>query len=279
VTASPTVHPMSTLAEWELRAHNTATLSANKIHDDEVARRFGFGGGLVPGVDVYAYLTHPPAAAWGLAWLERGTMRARFTRPVYEGDLVRVVPVEQVQDASQGPRARLELRNANGDVCATAEASLPNALAEDLDVDAWPVVDQALAPAPASPETLVPGMPFGLMRHGFHADRAGEYLDDVRETLPLYRTERVAHPGWVLRDANYVLSQNVRLGPWIHVESVTQHHRLIRDGAIVSTRAVVAAEWEHKGHRFVTLDVMVLADDAVATRVQHTAIYAPRQVQ
>ena len=60
---------------YELRAHNTATDSENKIHDDEVARRFGFSGGLVPGVDVYAYLTHLPAETWGSDWLERGTMR------------------------------------------------------------------------------------------------------------------------------------------------------------------------------------------------------------
>ena len=37
------------------------------------AQRFGFRGGLVPGVDVYAYLTHPPAAAWGRVWLEGGS--------------------------------------------------------------------------------------------------------------------------------------------------------------------------------------------------------------
>ena len=34
--------------------------SSLKIHDDATARRFGFGGGLVPGVDVYGYMTHLP---------------------------------------------------------------------------------------------------------------------------------------------------------------------------------------------------------------------------
>ena len=70
---------------YEVEAHNTATQSDNKIHDYEVASRFGFTGGLVPGVDVYAYLTHPPAEAWGRDWLERGTMRGRFHTPVYDG--------------------------------------------------------------------------------------------------------------------------------------------------------------------------------------------------
>ena len=89
----------------------------------------------------------------------------------------------------------------------------------------------------------------------------------------------MAHPGWLLRDANYVLSRNVRLGPWIHVESSAQHHRAVGDGDSVSTRAFVTREWEHKGHRFVTLDVAVIAAGELAVRISHTAIYAPRQVQ
>jgi hypothetical protein len=50
------------LAPYSVAAFNTAHDSENKIHDDATARRFGFGGGLVPGVDVYAYMTHMPVA-------------------------------------------------------------------------------------------------------------------------------------------------------------------------------------------------------------------------
>ena len=50
------------LDPYRVEAFNTAKASENKIHDDEVARRFGFGGGLVPGVDVYAYMAHLPVA-------------------------------------------------------------------------------------------------------------------------------------------------------------------------------------------------------------------------
>jgi acyl dehydratase len=269
---------MPALTEWQLQAHNTATASANKIHDDEIARRFGFGGGLVPGVDLYAYLTHPPAESWGLDWLERGTMQGRFLHPVYEGDAVRVLPVDHRED-DDGELVRLELRNDADQVCATGEATLPRRAAAAPVLDAWPEVPEVdMAPA-ASPATLAVGTQFGLDAHGFHADRAGDYLDDVRETLSIYRDERVAHPGWLLRDANYVLSRNVRLGPWIHVESATEHHRLVKDGDVVSTRARVTAEWEHKGHRFVILDVAIVAAGELASRVAHTAIYAPRQVR
>jgi len=261
---------------YEVVAFNTATQSDNKIHDDEVARKFGFTGGLVPGVDVYAYLTHLPAETWGLDWLTSGTMRGRFHSPVFDGETVTVSVVEH-SEVDGGPRVKLELRNKAGDLCAEGEASMPGAL-DAPSASLWPDVPVAKAPPPASPLSLPVGTAFGLPAHGFHAGKAGEYLDDVRETLSLYADEGIAHPGWLLRDANYVLSANVRLGPWIHVESVTRHHALVHDGQVVQTRALVTREWEHKGHRFVDLDVAVLADDAVAHRITHTAIYAPRQV-
>jgi hypothetical protein len=261
---------------YEVVAFNTATQSDNKIHDDEVARKFGFTGGLVPGVDVYAYLTHLPAETWGTDWLAHGTMRGRFHTPVFDGETVTVSVVEH-GEGDGGPRVKLELRNAKGDLCADGEAAMPGAL-EAPSASLWPEVPQSKSPPPASPLSLPAGTAFGLAPHGFHADKADAYLDDIREGLDVYRTERIAHPGWLVRDANYVLSANVRLGPWIHVESVTRHHALVHDGQVVETRALVTREWEHKGHRFVELDVAVLADGDVAHRITHTAIYAPRQV-
>jgi hypothetical protein len=50
----------------------------------------------------------------------------------------------------------------------------------------------------------------------------------------------------------------------------------VPDGAVVDARATVTREWEHKGHRFVALDVGLFADGALAARVAHTAIYEPR---
>lgn len=258
---------MTVLEPHSLVAFNTATASANKIHDDAVAQQLGFSGGLVPGVDVYAYLCHPPAAAWGLDWLRHGTMRARFHRPVYDGHEVEVSP-----DGD----GRLTLRD-EGELCAEGEAAIPPA-AVVPDPGDWPAVPQATNRPPASPSSLAPGTVFGLEPHTFRADRAGEYLADIREPLSLFADERIAHPGWLLRDANYILSGNVQLGPWIHVESSAQHHDLVHDGQIVSARAIVTNEWERKGHRFVELDVLHVADDRAVARTIHTAIYHPRGV-
>ena len=54
----------------ELVAVNTAPDSENRMHGDE-ARRYGFESGLVPGVDVLAYLAHDGVQTWGPAWLAR----------------------------------------------------------------------------------------------------------------------------------------------------------------------------------------------------------------
>jgi acyl dehydratase len=257
-------------------AHNTATASANKIHDDEVARRYGFGGGLVPGVDVYAYMTHVPAAEWGPDWLARGSMGARFLMPVYEGDVATVVPGDPVE-VDGGPCVPLEVRNEAGATCAVGHAGLPAEPGAPPDVAEVSGVARPERPD-ADPASLAPGTALAVAPELWVAAGAGPYLADVREDLALYAAERVAHPAWVLRRANDVLGSNVRLGPWIHVESEVRHHAPVADGDAVDTRATVTREWEHKGHRFVELDVGVFASGRLAARIVHTAIYRPRQV-
>jgi hypothetical protein len=255
-----------------VRAHNTATESANKIHDDSVARGLGFRGGLVPGVDVFAYLCHLPAQRWGRDWLERGTIEARFGAPVYDGDEVTVSG-----DVSSAGSMSLALHDPGGTECASATATLPPERPLAVDVAAWPVAPLPDDPPPASEESLTAGS-LGQLEATFRADRAGEYLDDVREHLALFRDEGLAHPGWLLRFANYVLASNVRLGPWIHVASRLQLLGAVTDGDLVQTRALVTGVSERKGHRFVDLDVLQVVDEQAVARTHHTAIYQPRGV-
>src|ERR1700730_2405230 len=110
------------LSPYRVEAFNTAKASENRIHDDAVARRFGFGGGLVPGVDVYAYMAHQPVARWGRAWLERGAAECRFQKLVYDRDIATVTATETA--------AGLDLRvDSHGELCASGSASLPDGLA------------------------------------------------------------------------------------------------------------------------------------------------------
>src|SRR6187401_2181209 len=110
----------SRIEPYRVSAYNTSKHSENKMHDDTVAKRYGFDGGLVPGVDVMAYMMHLPVARWGRAFLERGLIEARFVKPVYDGELVDVTGEE-----SNGVLAiQVESR---GELCATGTASLPSA--------------------------------------------------------------------------------------------------------------------------------------------------------
>jgi len=252
-------------------AHNTASDSDNRIHADDVARSLGFRGGLVPGVDVWAYLAHLPAERWGYAWLEHGHMHAGFQRPVYHGDAVEVRAEATATDV-----VALTLVGPNGEVRARGEATLPP-IQPAVDVDSIPRRPLPATPPDASPDSLAIGTLLGTFEIGYRGDRAGTYLDDVREDLPLYRIDHPAHPAWLLRTVNWALAANVRLGPWIHVASTATHLGIGRDGDRFSIRSRVTSEYERSGHRFVELDALIVADDVrPLMRVAHTAIYRPR---
>jgi acyl dehydratase len=250
---------------YTLNAFNTATESANKIHDDAVARNLGFRGGLVPGVDVYAYLCHLPAEQWGRAWLTNGTMTGKFASPVYDGDDVTV----------EGPLDAMTLTDSKGGFCASGSAT-KSSLAERISIDDWPDFPVDGNRTPASPDALM-NTPLGWLDVGFHADKAHAYLDDIREHASVFRTDGLAHPGWLLRYCNFVLTANFILGPWIHVESTAQFFSPVEDGERVQTRAVVTGVSEKGGHKFVDLDILQLANAArPVARTAHRAIYQPR---
>src|ERR1700704_1900358 len=108
----------SPLESYRVQAYNTAKQSENKMHDDTVARRFGFSGGLGPGGDVMAYMMHLPVAKWGRAFLERGFIEARFIKPVYDGEVADLTGQESDGVLSIAVESR-------GQLCATGTASLP----------------------------------------------------------------------------------------------------------------------------------------------------------
>ncbi|MGH7276084.1 MAG: hypothetical protein ACREIY_03525, partial [Candidatus Rokuibacteriota bacterium] len=112
------------LPEYRVKARNTSEDSENKIHDDAVARQYGFRGGLVPGVTVYAYMTHPLVEAFGAAWLERGTATVRFVKPVLDGEEVAVSGAVTGRDA-RSVTASLVASTAEGGECAAMQVTLP----------------------------------------------------------------------------------------------------------------------------------------------------------
>ncbi len=271
-----TALPTSTLV-----AFNTATSSENKIHDDEVAGALGFGGGLVPGVDVYAYLCQPAVAHWGVDVLTRGRFSTRFGTPTYDGERIEV---RAEFDGEGVLRAGVHPAGGSGRAGERSPAATLDARLVDEPAPA-PTVATAPRPAPedrppASPTTLAAGTVLGTFRFAMDADGQATYLADIRDEDSPVTELGLLHPGVLLRRANDALAETVLLGPWIHVGSTVHNHAPVAIGEEVEVRAVVTANSERKGHRFVDADVVVLGSDgSTRTWIEHTAIYEPRQLR
>jgi acyl dehydratase len=258
-----------------LLAVNTAPESENRMHGAE-ARRYGFEGGLVPGVDVLAYLCQPATSSWGIEWFRGGRFGGRLLKPVYDGEQVTVESAVTVEAGVEGLDARVI--GPDGELRATARLWPPGQSHDVPTPSGWAALalpDAADRPA-ASRHELSRGRVLGTHEVIFEAARTPPYLDAISEDDPVYRTAGVAHPGWVLRYANWVLSDTVRLGPWIHVSSDAQWFAPITDGDSLEVRARVRDSYERKGHEFVELDVAYLVGGDPVALVDHRAIWQPR---
>jgi hypothetical protein len=260
----------SRLETYRVEAYNTAKLSENKMHDDTVAKRFGFSGGLVPGVDVMAYMMHVPVRKWGRAFLERGLIEARFVKPVYDGEIADVKG-----DESEGVLS-IEVES-RGELCATGSASLP-ASVPSLSLADYSAVAAIAERKPVDAACYELGKWLGTVPRTWAGEDAAGYLTDVRERDPIYLTEGLGHPGMLQRVMNKVLVDNAILGPWIHVGSRMQLLSAGKVGDEMTARAKVTGNYEKKGHRFVELDALVVANGRTPlAHCQHIAIYQPRE--
>jgi hypothetical protein len=260
----------SRLETYRVEAYNTAKASENKIHDDTVARRFGFSGGLVPGVDVMAYMMHLPIGRWGRDFLARGLIEARFVKPVYNGEITDVRGEESDGVISIEVESR-------GELCATGTASLPLA-APSLSLKEYPLIAPVSERKPVGVTSYETGKWLGSMPRSWAGEAANEYLAEVRERDPIFSREGLGHPGQLQRVMNKVLVDNAILGPWIHVGSRMQLLNAARSGDELVGRARVTGNYEKKGHRFVELDALVVGNGTTAlAHCKHVAIYQPRE--
>jgi hypothetical protein len=257
---------------YQVAAFNTAKASENKIHDDATAQRFGFKGGFVGGVNVYAYMSHQPLQRWGRAWLERGTGEAKFGKPVYDGAIAEVSAIEDADGMALTVHSE-------GVLCATGRAGMPE------NPPPTPALSEFKAVAPrgeriqADEVSLKVGDWLGMtpfpITEAFHA----QDLLDIRETDPIYAAERIVHTGTIIRCCNWALSHNVILPAWIHMGSTVRNLGLAHVGDTLNVRARITKNYEHKGHKWVELDAIVVANETTPViRATHIAIYRPRQL-
>ncbi len=201
----------------------------------------------------WGHLADAVVTALGPAWLQDGTMSARFVAPVYDGD---ELTVALAPDDGAVDRMVINATTDAGIVAEGRAALLPPGGGESRG-ESWLSDDHNLPRLPderpsASPENLAAGTELGTWR----------------------TTARSGHPGWLLRQANSILIANRRLGPWIHIASDVRHLGLVRGGDELAVHGRVARERERNGRRFVDLDLLYVVDGTRPVwHVDHTAIY------
>ena len=164
-----------------------------------------------------------------------------------------------------------------GGLCATGSASLP-AEAPSFSLSDYVEVAAVGERKPVDATSYALGKWLGAVPRTWAADAARDYLADIRETEAIYAREGLGHPGLLPRVMNKVLVDNAIMGPWIHVGTRMQLLSAAAIGDELTARAKVTGNYDKKGHRFVELDALVVANGTTPlAHCHHIAIYQPRE--
>jgi hypothetical protein len=187
----------------------------------------------------------------------------------------------EVDESAYPIRVAITAERDDGTACATALATVNDRsawlgetkLADYPEAESPPIETR---PVP-SRELLAIGSALGTLTEAMRLPDT-TVLDNLDERLPIYQSaDAVAHPFTLLALANQILVRNYKLGPWIHTASDLINWSAARNGEEISVRGRIADCFERKGHEFVVLDLLLVAnDDRVVQQVRHTAIYRPR---
>ncbi len=232
------------LKVWSASAVNLPEHADNAIHTDAGARAAGFESALVAGVTVYAYMTHVPAAAWGLEWLRGGGAHVRFRSPVFDGDVVNYVPIDPSPTSG------------------TVEAQV-----DGVARSACAVTRVGTRPERCS------GVGDELLPIEFVADESwATYAARAGDDLAIYSDEQILHPVTWMRIANQFFHEQIVTGSWIHVRSHLMHQGVARLGATITATAVVVDRFDSRAGERAILDVRISADGQPVATYEHEAI-------
>lgn len=242
---------------WQAQAFNQSEDSSNQIHSDEMAKAYGFKGGLVPGVTVSAYLLHPAVEAWGTDWLNHGSAKAVVENPLYDGyDFS--VDITTSEDTSYQAilTDQSGTQNASGMVQLNTDAPPPPTMRGDA------LLEKNQPQAKATREEMERLRERGM--RALHVRWSSEsnmatYLKD-RQTMPNvhnFSGSAYANAAFMLSLSNWVLAGNAYMNPWIHLQTESQNYAVVENNTELHVECDIRDLFEKKGHQFVDLNVDV----------------------
>lgn len=235
-----------------IRARNTAPDSPNRIHTEE-AKQYGFKGGIVPGLTLYAYMVGPLLEHFGSDWLESGQMETRFRQPVYDGEEI-TLSVNPTGDDS----VSLSITNAEGIDVVTGFAQRRRDM-DSIDVSRYKAIPYEGEPLRNGSPEYVATLP-DLAEWEMETDAASsaEHLEKIG--VDDERFSRVLHPSIVARVSAYIVGRRFDFGPRIHVQVRSRFFASAPVDTPMVGRGRIARSWEHKGNHYLESDLLVVDD-------------------
>lgn len=253
------------MSEHQVVARNYVSDSENRIHSDDVAKKYGFHGALVAGVAVYGHLTYPLVKQFGTRWLGHSVTSVRFLKPAYDGE---TLSIGLARDQSGYVSS---CRNAEGVLLAELQSTMPDALPEPMNPACFAVPCKPHERVEIDWDTVQPMQPFTPWHWQITEDLNRTFARQVADDLPVYH--EAAHPHWLLATANRALVREYVMPAWIHVGSEIRMHRVLKVNETVEVRAIPLEKWEKKGHQFIRLYLSYTRDNELTTEIFHTAIF------
>jgi acyl dehydratase len=251
---------------YHVVAKNYSESSENRIHSDEIAKKYGFRGALVPGVAVYGHMTFPLVQLLGEDWLAHSSNSLRLLKPTYDGERM------SIDCNDDHGTYQVESRDEQGELTAVLTSQQPRELPplEDLNILEGDFKNPERVEI--SWDTVVPNQPFAPWQVTLTGEENARYTREVDDTLSVYQNGLV-HPHLLLSLANTALMNEYFMPTWIHASSETRHRRLLRVDDTITIKSVPLEKWRKKGHEFIRLYVTYWRDDEITTDIFHTAIF------
>lgn len=252
------------MSNYQVTARNFSTSSENRIHSDEIAKKFGFKGALVPGVAVYGHLVWPLVDQYGVDWLSQSVDSLRLIKPAYHGDAL------TVSLASEASGQSVQCHNTAGELLATLDSQADVPAAEHLGALNGDTHKRS-GRVEIAWDNVIPGEVFPEFEFEFTAEENARYTSEVADNNPLYA--EYVHPHLLCSLANTTLTTEYVMPTWIHVGSETRRRAVLKVGDTITVRAVTLDKWQKKGHEFIRLWVTYWRGDELTTDILHTAIF------
>jgi hypothetical protein len=239
---------------WKAYALNTAPDSENQIHSDDLAKRYGFKGGLVPGVTVSAYLLHPVIESSGMAWLEKGYANCKITSPLYDGE-----NFEVISEIPREGQTNTFLKNEDGKIIANAESKILENIPSKPKYRGDLLIQEEFKAPIASFAEWKKLKKEGCKAFKFHwgGDNPLIYLSDEKKLPLILQPSKSGHANlsFLLGCANWILAGNAFMNPWVHLETKSQNYKAVSIETTLIAEMSVIDFYEKKGHEFIEVEV------------------------